>query len=219
MNASLGASIVAGAFSPSFQVPGSVYVYGTTGIVLGSDTFAGNINPRFDGINPPDNLTINGRTELVGSAFVDVNDINQLSFSGDVNASKAISGLSTINGLPMSDYVYDPNPSFSTVTMNITGGFIETTQIKNSSPNDLNINQENGTGRISMAVFIPPSGVAQGEIEIRNDSSTHYRQVRFNMYSRDTLYLLLMELEKKPTRLINESVIAYGRALNKFPKK
>jgi hypothetical protein len=57
------------------------------------------------------------------------------------------------------------------------------------------------------------------EIEIRNDSSTHYRQVRFNMYSRDTLHLLLMELQERPTKLINESVIAYGRALDKLPKK
>ena len=54
------------------------------------------------------------------------------------------------------------------------------------------------------------------EIEIRNDSSTHYRQVRFNMYSRDTLYLLLKELEKKPSKAINKSVIAYGKALSKF---
>jgi hypothetical protein len=54
------------------------------------------------------------------------------------------------------------------------------------------------------------------EIEIRNDSSTHYRQVRFNMYSRDTLYLLLRELDKKPSMEINESVIAYGKALSKF---
>jgi hypothetical protein len=56
------------------------------------------------------------------------------------------------------------------------------------------------------------------EIEIRNDSSTHYRQVRFNMYSRDTLYLLLKELDKKPSKTINKSVIAYGKALSKFPE-
>lgn len=55
------------------------------------------------------------------------------------------------------------------------------------------------------------------EIEIRNDSSTHYRQVRFNMYSRDTLYLLLGELDRKPSRNINHSVIAYGNALTKLP--
>ena len=56
------------------------------------------------------------------------------------------------------------------------------------------------------------------EIEIRNDSSTHYRQVRFNMYSRDTLYLLLTELDKKPSKPINTSVSAYGNAVGKFPE-
>jgi hypothetical protein len=169
MNASAGVSIVAGAFSPSFQVPGSVYVYGTTGIVLGSDAYAGNIYPRFDGINPPDNLTINGRTELVGSAFVDVNDINQLSFSGDVNASKAINGLSTINGQPLSDFNYNPDPQFSTITMN-NFGEIQTPFIRNLAVGaDLQISQENGTGRLGLAVFVPPSGTAVGEIEIRNN--------------------------------------------------
>lgn len=169
MNASAGVSIVAGAFSPSFQVPGSVYVYGLSGIVLGSDVYGGNVYPRFDGINPPDNLSINGRTELVGSAFVDVNDINQLTFSGDVNASKAITGLSTINGLPMSDYVYTPDPQFSTITMN-NFGEIQTPFIRNLAPGaDLQISQENGTGRLGLAVFVPPSGTAVGEIEIRNN--------------------------------------------------
>ena len=34
------------------------------------------------------------------------------------------------------------------------------------------------------------------EIEIRNDSPTHYRQVRFNMYSKDALTLLHQNLEE-----------------------
>jgi hypothetical protein len=38
------------------------------------------------------------------------------------------------------------------------------------------------------------------------------------MYSRDTLYLLLKELDKKPSKTINKSVIAYGKALSKFPE-
>lgn len=182
VNASAGVSVVAGAFSPSFQVPGSVYLYGTTGVVLGSDAYAGDIYPKFDGINPPDNLSINGRTELVGSAFVDVNDINQLSFSGDVNASKAITGLSTINGLPMSEYVYDPTPAFSTVTINfdngVRRGFLETTQIKNTTAgSDLNINQENGTGDVSMAVFVPPSGTATGEVRIRGNGQIELNRI------------------------------------------
>jgi hypothetical protein len=56
------------------------------------------------------------------------------------------------------------------------------------------------------------------EIEIRNDSSMHYRQVRFNMYSRDTLYLLLKELDRKPSKQLNKLVTAYGSALNKLTK-
>jgi hypothetical protein len=130
--------------------------------------YAGNVYPRFDGINPPDNLSINGRNTLVGNAFVDVNDISQLSFSGDVNALKSITGLSTINGLPMSDYVYDPNPSFSTVTI-ASDGRIETTQIRNVYPGeDITIAQENGTGKISMSVIPPLSLVSIGDISIRD---------------------------------------------------
>jgi hypothetical protein len=167
INASVGASIVAGAFSPSFQVPGSVYLYGTTGIVLGADAYAGNIYPKFDGINPPDNLTINGRSELVGNAFVDVNDINSLNFSGDVNASKAITGLSTINGLPLSDFQYNPDPSFSSITI-VSDGLIEVTQIRNTYPgDDITIAQENGTGKIAMSVIPPPAVIPVGDITIR----------------------------------------------------
>lgn len=169
MNASAGISIVAGNFSPSFQVPGSVYVYGTSGIVLGSDVYGGNVYPKFNGIDPPDNLSINGRTELVGSAFVDVNDINQLTFSGDINASKAINGLSTINGLPLSDFQYTPDPQFSTITMNNTG-LIEVTQIRNTFPgDDLTIAQENGTGVLSLSQIPPLAVNPTGDITILNN--------------------------------------------------
>jgi hypothetical protein len=169
MNASAGISVVAGNFSPSFQVPGSVYVYGTSGIVLGSDVYGGNVYPRFNGIDPPDNLSINGRSELVGNAFVDVNDINQLSFSGDINASKAINGLSTINGLPLSDFQYNPDPQFSTITMN-NEGLIEVTQIRNTFPgDDFTIAQENGTGVLSLSQ-IPPLAINPiGDITILNN--------------------------------------------------
>jgi hypothetical protein len=167
MNASLGVSIVAGAFSPSFQVPGSVYLYGTSGIVLGADAYAGNIYPKFDGLNPPDNLTINGRTELVGTAFVEINDVDSLNFSSDVNALKAITGLSTINDLPLSNYAYDPNPQFSTINVN---NFVDTSFIKNTEAFvDLTIAQQNGAGRLILDLFQPGAGIPTGEIEIRDD--------------------------------------------------
>ena len=51
------------------------------------------------------------------------------------------------------------------------------------------------------------------EIEIRNDSEHHYREVRFNMYSKDTLYLLLAELGGLLSRRLCEGVILYGKAV------
>lgn len=51
------------------------------------------------------------------------------------------------------------------------------------------------------------------EIEIRNDSSKHYRQVRFNMYSKDTLYLLLNDYRTLSREFLNEQVVLYGSAI------
>lgn len=50
------------------------------------------------------------------------------------------------------------------------------------------------------------------EIEIRNDSEQHYREVRFNMYSKDTLHLLLGGLSAHPYRELCDGVLLYGRA-------
>jgi hypothetical protein len=46
------------------------------------------------------------------------------------------------------------------------------------------------------------------EIEIRNDSDIHYRQVRFNMYSRDALNILLSNL-KQSTQGKNDAKVVY----------
>ena len=43
------------------------------------------------------------------------------------------------------------------------------------------------------------------EIEIRNDSKNHYRQVRFNMYSKDALSLLLSKTKDSSGQKINKS--------------
>lgn len=51
------------------------------------------------------------------------------------------------------------------------------------------------------------------EIEIRNDSDVHYREVRFNMYSKDTLTLLLNGLKDRP-KISGDKVIYYGKAIN-----
>ncbi len=50
------------------------------------------------------------------------------------------------------------------------------------------------------------------EIEIRNDSVQHYREVRFNMYSKDTLILLDKHLGAKPSKSLGKGVLAIGSA-------
>ncbi len=50
------------------------------------------------------------------------------------------------------------------------------------------------------------------EIEIRNDSRIHYRQVRFNMYSEDTLSLLIDRAQPLPIKYFHENVVVYGKA-------
>lgn len=51
------------------------------------------------------------------------------------------------------------------------------------------------------------------EIEIRNDSAIHYRQVRFNMYAKDALYLLLSELGPLSEKVINNYLMVHGKAI------
>lgn len=58
------------------------------------------------------------------------------------------------------------------------------------------------------------SGVTIGEIEMRNDSQLHYRQVKFWM---DRLLMLdLLKDKIKPARKKSERIITYGKATNKF---
>ncbi len=52
------------------------------------------------------------------------------------------------------------------------------------------------------------------EIEIRNDSATHYRQVRFNMYSKDALYLLLLNVNKSSYKSYNDAIYTYDKAIS-----
>jgi hypothetical protein len=52
------------------------------------------------------------------------------------------------------------------------------------------------------------------EIEIRNDSETHYRQVRFNMYSKDALTVLLQNLQNSVSFSPANGVTFFGEAVN-----
>ena len=53
-----------------------------------------------------------------------------------------------------------------------------------------------------------------GEIEMRNDSQVHYRQVKFWLDRELTLGLFKEKI--KPARRKSQKIIVYGRATNKF---
>lgn len=54
------------------------------------------------------------------------------------------------------------------------------------------------------------------ELEMRNDSEVHYREVRFNMYKPRALKMLLEKITESKT--YNDKVIVYGAAIKKFHK-
>lgn len=57
------------------------------------------------------------------------------------------------------------------------------------------------------------------EIEIRNDSEQHYREVRFNMYSKDCLSILLGKVAALPALKHRPGVVLYGAAIQMFSGK
>lgn len=54
------------------------------------------------------------------------------------------------------------------------------------------------------------------EIEVRNDSKSKYKYIRFNMYSLDTLYLLIETNNAIHKKQIYENLIAYDSAIDCF---
>lgn len=66
-------------------------------------------------------------------------------------------------------------------------------------------------------VILKYKGVNLGEIEMRNDSVIHYREIRFNMVKPKAVELLY---EKIPLRKNhNKKVILYGQAIKHFKKR
>lgn len=55
-----------------------------------------------------------------------------------------------------------------------------------------------------------------GEIEVRNDSEIKYKLVRFNMYSKDVLELLLSKRNNLSSSRLGSNVIAFGKAIQKM---
>jgi len=63
-------------------------------------------------------------------------------------------------------------------------------------------------------VIFKHDGINLAELELRNDSVIHYRQIRFNMIKRRMMKLLFEKIPFK--RQFNERVFVYGNADKKF---
>jgi len=65
-------------------------------------------------------------------------------------------------------------------------------------------------------VILKYRGTNLGEVEMRNDSPVHYREIRFNMVKPKAMKLLFDKITLKKN--FNDSVIVYGEALKHFGK-
>lgn len=63
-------------------------------------------------------------------------------------------------------------------------------------------------------VLFRHNGLNLGELEMRNDSELHYRQIRFNMIRPKVMGLLLAQLPMN--RSLNEQVLIHGNATRRF---
>lgn len=65
-------------------------------------------------------------------------------------------------------------------------------------------------------VIFKVSGKTHGEIEMRNDSDVHYREVKFWLDKKATFDLLKSQIKK--VKIFTSRIIVYGKSINKMPK-
>ena len=135
INASLGVSLVAGAFTSGLQSPGTVYLYGANGIVLGTTTYASLVTGFWDGLNTPSNLILTGRQTISGNSRVLVSNVDNISFE---SSQGRITGLSSINGAAYPPPAVEPTPDIqvSSILVN-TAGYVSASRLYVSTINDL----------------------------------------------------------------------------------
>ncbi|MEO0181107.1 MAG: hypothetical protein ABIM74_09870 [candidate division WOR-3 bacterium] len=74
-----------------------------------------------------------------------------------------------------------------------------------------------GPGQVDdQKVIFKASGKTCGEVEMRNDSDVHYREVKFWLDKK--LIFGLLKSEIKQTYTFNNKIILYGEAINKLAK-
>jgi hypothetical protein len=180
----LGVNLCAGLPSVLPNVPGTTYLYGTSGITLGSQTNTGSDITQSagglyttlvtgywaGGVFSPQDLVIRGRQiPIYGNSYVKLSNVDVLSF--DSGASKAITGLSTINGI-----AYPPVaasiPANLVVSSLVAAVVVSTPSLLVSSVN----------GSLYPPVFEPPANVIVSTLTAADYVSTG------KIYGLSTLY-------------------------------
>jgi len=105
--------------------------------------------------------------------------------------------------------VFDRHDVLKTFTGNLNPSISKAGHV----PEDFNV-----AGQKTLLTYKKNNGRQKNivEIEIRNDSELHYRQVRFNMYSKDALFLLSNRLKILKKKSVADNVIAFNQAINTF---
>lgn len=157
MWADTGCSICTSLIPPSlFQIPGTTYLYGYNGIVLGSDTYVYNsIRPYYDGITQPKNLFIQGRPDTTTKSYVILSNVDTMYMDGSAQikdvllmtgqASAVMSGFSNVASKNFYADILMSSPL-------LTGNQLNTSNItcsNNINTNNINLNTINGRTYVS----------------------------------------------------------------------
>lgn len=112
------------------NTPGTVYLYGTTGVVSGSPVYAYELLGYWNGLSAPSNLRITGRQTISGNSQVVVSNVDSIFFDTGYGA---LTGVSSINGGS-----YPPTfsvPSNLVVSSLTSATFVSTPELTVSSIN------------------------------------------------------------------------------------
>ena len=118
-----GVSLCAGVPPSGFQVPGTVFLSGTTGVTTSSDFYCVNLYPYWNGLTTPPDLTINGRYIIPNLAQVCVrmSNVRQIDFQSNVTTY-----MSNLDTLSMSSNGSITTSNLGTTVLSATNGSITT---------------------------------------------------------------------------------------------
>ena len=160
------------------------------------------------------NEYINSKNKLAKATSEVYNELKNKSFLQDF-LDEALFNNQEVSFLAIKDTTYRKDDAYKVFSRKdvlnvLSSELFPATSKAGNVPEDYNV-----SGQKTLLCYRTTNGTQKNivEIEIRNDSDTHYRQVRFNMYSRDALTLLLKKLEKNSKLIPGKKLSYYGESI------